>query len=196
MIDKTRTAKLTFVLAMLAATPALAHVGVGATSGFAAGFGHPMFGPDHLLAMISVGLWAGLVGGRALWAWPAAFVGVMVVGGAMGIAGWSLPMVEPAILASVVVLGIVVALAVRAPVGLGAIVVGAFALFHGHAHGTEIPVTAAGIEYLAGFALATAILHGVGITLATGFTRFGLSTTVVRALGAGVAVAGVALAAG
>ncbi len=196
MISNTSTARLAFVLAAFAATPALAHVGVGATSGFVSGFEHPMFGPDHLLAMVSVGLWAGMVGGAALWVWPAAFVGVMAIGGVMGMAGVPIPFVEPGILASVIVLGLAVALAVRAPVWLGAVLIGVFALFHGHAHGTEIPETAAGIEYLAGFALATAILHGVGIALAIGATRSGLSAYVIRAVGAAVAVAGVALAAG
>lgn len=188
--------KPVFILAALAATPALAHVGVGGTSGFVSGFLHPILGPDHVLAMIAVGLWAGLVGGRALWVWPAAFVGVMMTGGVMGMAGVPLPFVEPGILASVIVLGLAVALAVRAPVWLGAVVIGFFAMFHGHAHGTEVPETAGGVEYLIGFAIATAILHGVGIGLAVGATRVGLSRTVIRVLGAAVAAAGVALAAG
>ena len=181
--------------AVLAATPALAHVGVGATSGFASGFMHPILGPDHVLAMIAVGLWAGMVGGRAMWAWPAAFVGVMVLGGVLGMAGVPMPFVEPGILASVIVLGLVVAMAVKAPVWLGAVIVGFFALFHGHAHGTEVPETAGGVEYLIGFAIATAMLHGVGIALCVGIARAGISALVVRALGGLVAVAGVALAA-
>jgi urease accessory protein len=114
----------------------------------------------------------------------------------MGMAGVPMPFVEPAILASVVVLGVAVALAVRAPVWLGAVLIGGFALFHGHAHGTEIPAAVVGIEYLMGFAVATAILHGVGIALAVGIARPGLSAMFVRMLGAAVAVAGVALAAG
>ena len=196
MIDRNSTGRLAFTIATLAATPALAHIGVGTTSGFVAGFEHPMFGLDHLLAMVSVGLWAGMVGGAALWVWPAAFVGVMMIGGVLGMAGLPMPFVEPGILASVIVLGLAVALAVRAPVWLGAVLIGLFALFHGHAHGTEVPETAGGVEYLAGFALATAILHGVGIALAIGITRTGVSTLVIRAIGAGVAVAGVALVAG
>jgi urease accessory protein len=188
--------RLAFALAVLAASPAAAHVGAGAVSGFSAGFTHPLFGADHLLAMVTVGLWAGLVGGRALWAWPLAFVAVMLGGGVLGITGVSLPFVEPAILASVIVLGATAALVVRAPVPVGAALVGGFALFHGHAHGTEIPAAAAGIDYLGGFTLATLLLLGTGIALAAGSTRTGLSTRLVRLLGAGVAAAGVVLAAG
>ncbi|WP_436639319.1 HupE/UreJ family protein [Microbaculum sp. FT89] len=196
MISRISTGKLVFLLALLAATPALAHVGAGATSGFASGFAHPLLGPDHLLAMVGVGLWAGLVGGSALWVWPAAFIGVMIAGGGMGMAGVPLPFVEPAILASVIAVGAAVALAVRAPVSLGALVVGGFAMFHGHAHGTEIPETAAGVDYLAGFALATATILGVGIAIAIVPARFRMSPALVRSLGAGVAFAGAALAAG
>ncbi len=116
-----------------------------------------------MTVMIAVGLWAALKGGKALWVWPATFVGVMLVGGALGIAGVPVPFVEPGILASVVALGLLVALAVDLPVWTGALIIGAFAVLHGHAHGTEVPETASGIEYMAGFALATATLHGIGI---------------------------------
>lgn len=196
MISRMMTGRLAFVLASLAATPALAHVGAGATSGFALGFAHPLLGPDHLLAMVGVGLWAGLVGGSALWVWPAAFIGVMIAGGVMGMTDVPLSFVEPAILASVIAVGAAVALAARAPVWLGALVVGGFAMFHGHAHGTEIPETAAGFDYLAGFALATAILLGVGAAITIVPARFRVSSVLVRSLGAGVAFAGAALAVG
>src|SRR5665213_2415608 len=166
----------------LAASPALAHVGVGATTSFVAGFTHPLFGLDHVTVMIAVGLWAALKGGRALWAWPAAFVGVMLVGGALGMARVPIPLVEPGILASVVALGLLVAVAADLPIGIGAIIIGAFALLHGHAHGTEVPENAGGLEYMAGFALATAGLHGIGIAMALGLgTRF---RGLVRAAGA------------
>ena len=189
-------ARLTFLIAAVAATPALAHVGVGSTSGFAAGFMHPLLGPDHLLAMVTVGLWAGLVGGAALWVWPLAFVGTMVVGGVLGMSGVALPFVEPAILASVIVLGVLAAFALKAPVWLGAVIAGGFALFHGHAHGTEVPAAAVGIEYLAGFAIATALLHGVGIAAVTGASRIGASAGLGRLLGAAAAVGGAILAFG
>jgi urease accessory protein len=188
--------RLAFALAVLAASPAAAHVGAGAVSGFSSGFTHPLFGADHLLAMVTVGLWAGLVGGRALWAWPLAFVAVMLGGGVLGMTGVSLPFVEPAILASVIVLGATAALAVRAPVPVGAALVGGFALFHGHAHGTEIPAAAAGLDYLGGFTLATVLLLGAGVALGTGSTRAGISAVLVRALGASAAAVGVVLAAG
>src|SRR6202142_307603 len=121
---------------VLAASPAFAHVGIGSTTSFVAGFTHPLFGLDHVTVMIAVGLWAALKGGRALWAWPAAFVGVMLVGGALGMAHVPIPLVEPGILASVVALGLLVAVAADLPIGVGAIIIGAFALLHGHAHGT------------------------------------------------------------
>jgi urease accessory protein len=182
------------VVAALAATPALAHVGVGSTSGFAAGFQHPFSGLDHMTVMIAVGLWAALKGGKALWVWPASFVGVMLAGGALGMLGVPVPFVEPGILASVVALGLLVALAVDLPVWTGALIIGLFALFHGHAHGTEVPESAGGLEYMAGFALATAILHGIGIgTVMFLGTRF---RNLVRAAGAACALVGVALFAG
>jgi urease accessory protein len=181
-------------LLLLATTPAFAHIGIGDTSGFAAGFDHPLSGLDHMTVMIAVGLWAALKGGRALWVWPAAFVGVMLVGGALGMAHVPIPFVEPGILASVVALGLLVALAVDLPIGVGAAIIGLFALFHGHAHGTEVPETASGIEYMAGFALATALLHaaGIGAVVLLG-VRF---RAVVRIAGAACAAVGVGLIAG
>jgi urease accessory protein len=181
-------------LLALAATPAFAHVGVGSTSGFFAGFEHPLSGLDHMTVMIAVGLWAALKGGRALWVWPAAFVGVMLVGGALGMAHIPVPFVEPGILASVVALGLLVALAVDLPVWTGAVIIGAFALLHGHAHGTGVPETASGIEYMAGFAVATAALHAVGIGAALFLgLRF---RNLIRLAGAACAVVGVGLIAG
>ena len=157
--------RILLVLASLAlgATPAFAHVGVGSTASFAAGVAHPLSGLDHIAVMLAVGLWAALKGGRALWVWPAAFVGVMLVGGALGMAHVPVPFVEPGILASVVALGLMVALAVDLPVWTGAAVVAVFALLHGHAHGGEVAENIGGIEYMAGFAVATATLHAVGI---------------------------------
>jgi urease accessory protein len=158
-------------LLMLAAGPALAHPGHGSTASFAAGIAHPFGGLDHIAVMVAVGLWAALKGGRALWLWPAAFVGMMLVGAAFGMAHVPVPLVEPGILASVVALGLLVALAVDLPVWTGAAIVAVFALLHGHAHGTEVAETVSGAEYMAGFALATATLHGVGIGFAQLMTR-------------------------
>lgn len=183
-----------FVVAAFASTdPALAHTGLEHAVSFASGFKHPWTGLDHMLAMVAVGLWAGLNGGRALWAWPAAFVGVMAAGGAIGIAGVPMPMVELGILASVIVLGLLVLTAAKLPLALGAALVAAFALLHGHAHGAELPAQAAAVTYAAGFALATALLHGVGLGVAyLGGSDAG--RLLVRGAGALVAVAGVALA--
>lgn len=145
---------------------ALAHTGVGEVSGFAAGFWHPLGGLDHLLAMLAVGLWAAQIGGKATWQIPCAFVGVMVLGSVAGMIGLHVPMVEQGILASVLVLGALVAVALRCPAPVCAALAGLFALFHGHAHGTEMPLGAGALAYVAGFSLATALLHGAGIALA------------------------------
>ena len=141
--------------------------------------------------MIAVGLWAALKGGKAIWAWPLAFVGVMLVGGALGMLHMPVPFVEPGILASVVALGLLVALAVDLPVSAGVAIIGLFALFHGHAHGTEVPENAGGLDYMAGFAAATVLLHAIGIAAGLGLgMRFrGLA----RAAGAACAAVGVGL---
>jgi urease accessory protein len=185
---------LSAILFLAAAMPAYAHVGVGTTSSFTAGFMHPLSGLDHMTVMIAVGLWAALKGGRASWAWPAAFVGVMLGGGALGMALVPMPFVEPGILASVVALGLLVALAVDLPVSAGVAIIGLFALFHGHAHGTEVPENAGGLEYMAGFAVATVMLHAVGIAagLSLGLRFRGLA----RVAGAACAAIGVGLAFG
>jgi len=125
--------------AMLVAAPAAAHTGAAAGAGLAHGFAHPLGGLDHLLAMVTVGVWAAQRGGRAVWALPAAFVGMMLAGGSLGLSGVALPGVEGAVLASVIVLGAVVALAARPGLPLGLAIVGAFGLFHGQAHGAERP---------------------------------------------------------
>ena len=182
-------------LLTLAASPAFAHVGHGETSSFAAGLAHPLGGLDHVAVMIAVGLWAVLKGGRALWLWPAAFAGVMLIGGALGMAHVPIPFVEPGILASVVALGLLVARAVDLPVWLGAVVVGAFALLHGHAHGSEVAETMSGAEYIAGFALATAALHLTGIGFALAMTRLHWRPA-IRFAGAACVMIGAGLYAG
>jgi urease accessory protein len=179
------------MVALCAAGPAFAHPGHGAES-FVAGVAHPLGGLDHVAAMVAVGLWAALKGGRALWAWPAAFVGVMLAGGALGMMDVPIPLVEPGIFASVVVLGLMVTLAVDLPVAAGAAIVGVFALLHGHAHGTEVAENLGGIEYMAGFTLATAILHGVGIGVAQLMQRAALRP-MIRLAGAACAMLGIAL---
>lgn len=186
-----KRASLSAILLLAASMPAYAHVGIGTTSSFTAGFMHPLTGLDHMTVMIAVGLWAALKGGKAVLAWPAAFVGVTLAGGALGMLHMPLPFVEPGILASVVVLGLLVTLAVDLPVSAGVAVIGLFALLHGHAHGTEIPENAGGLEYMAGFAIATVLLHATGIAagLGLGSRSRGLS----RAAGAACTAIGIGL---
>ncbi|RVD10351.1 MULTISPECIES: HupE/UreJ family protein [unclassified Mesorhizobium] len=185
---------LSAILLLAAAMPAYAHVGIGTASSFTAGFMHPLSGLDHMTVMVAVGLWAALKGGKAVLAWPAAFVGVMLVGGALGMLHMPLPFVEPGILASVVTLGLLVALAIDLPVSAGVAIIGLFALFHGHAHGTEVPENAGGLEYMAGFAIATLLLHTAGI--AAGLSLGIRFRGVARAAGAACAAIGISLAFG
>ena len=132
-------------------------------AGLMAGLTHPFVGLDHLLAMIAVGIWAGQLGGRAVWLIPLTFVSVMVAAAALASFGLLLPLIEPAIACSVLVLGLLIAGSVRLPTSVGALLVSLFAVFHGYAHGLELPQAASPILYGAGFVLATALLHGLGI---------------------------------
>jgi urease accessory protein len=187
-------------IAMFAAsaTVANAHVGVGDTGGFAHGFWHPIGGIDHILAMVMVGLFAAQLGGRAMWLVPAAFVGVMAWGGVVGFSGLPLPFVELGIGLSIVVFGAAVAFCLKPVVAVAMGLVGFFALFHGFAHGAEMPDSVAGFTYGAGFVVATALLHAAGLGLgsiaASGAGPRG--ETLVRAAGALTAVAGVAVVTG
>ena len=183
--------KIILALALLAPTAAFAHPGHGEASHFMAGLAHPLSGLDHVTVMVAVGLLAALKGGRAVWLWPLSFVAVMLVGGALGMAQVPLPLVEPTILASIVVLGLLLALAIDLPVGLGAALLGAFALFHGHAHGTEATADGA-MGYMAGFAIMTAALHLAGIGAGMALRSVSLKP-VVRIAGATCVLIGVAL---
>ena len=144
---------------------ALAHTGIGQPTGFMHGFGHPIGGFDHILAMVAVGLWAAQIGGRALWVVPCTFVGVMVLGGVLGFTGVPVPFVEEGILVSILVLGVLIAGALKLPLVFSSLLVGLFAIFHGHAHGAEMPFSIGASSYAAGFAVATAMLHLAGIGL-------------------------------
>ena len=152
------------VLSSALVSPALAHPGVGNVYSFGAGLAHPLTGADHLLAMLAVGLWGVLAGRRAILVWPLAFVATMLIGFAAARTGLHIPFLESAISSSVVVLGLCVALAIAAPIWVGAAMVGLFAFFHGFAHGIETP-GASTIPYVAGFALATCWIHTAGIGL-------------------------------
>jgi len=180
--------RISLALPLFAApSVAQAHPAQDAAS-FFAGAAHPLGGFDHVLAMLAVGLMAAQLGGRALWALPLAFVGAMLAGGALGFAGLGLPAVKPAILASVIILGALVAMAVRLPLGSLVPMVALFGFAHGWAHGAEGPVSGMAL-YTGGFALATALLHGAGIALGRGLTALA-----IRGLGGAAAVAGLALA--
>jgi urease accessory protein len=174
---------------------ALAHVGVDHGYGFGAGLGHPVGGLDHLLAMLAVGLWAAQLGGRARWALPATFVGVMVLGGLMGLSGGALALMEPMIVWSVPLLGLFLLGAWRLPVVVAAVAVGAFAWFHGYAHGAEMPASGHALGYMIGFAVSTAALHGAGF--AAGWLAARLQQgQVTRYAGLALVVAGLALVVG
>lgn len=179
-------------------TIAFAHPGVGGASGFGHGFAHPMSGVDHILAMVMVGVFACQLGGRALWLVPATFVLTMALGGAAGVAGIGLPFVEAGIATSVIALGAIVAFGIRPPVAAAMGVVGLFAIFHGHAHGAEMPDDAGGLAYAAGFMIATAILHVSGIALGALVGRLGdrFGPGLLRSVGGIAVLAGVALLSG
>jgi urease accessory protein len=179
-------------------TVAVAHTGVGNTAGFSHGFMHPLTGIDHVLAMMMVGVFAWQLGGRALWLVPITFVLIMAVGGTLGVAGIGVPFVEAGIALSVIVLGAIVALRLKAPVAIAMAVVGLFAMFHGHAHGSEMPENAAGMAYGLGFMIATALLHLGGIAIGFLIGRIGdeRGPVFVRATGAVAAVAGLAILGG
>jgi urease accessory protein len=175
------------IFATLFALPAAAASHVVASGGFASGFSHPLLGLDHLIAMVAVGLLSVQIGGRAIWTVPASFVVVIGLGGALGLAGIPLPQVEGAIALSVFALGLAIAAERAWPTWLAMIFVAFFAVFHGHAHGAEIPSLASPLAYVAGFMLATAFLHLVGVGIGEA-CRLARSPQRLRALiGAGIA---------
>jgi len=177
-------------LLMACAGAASAHSdAAGMAGGFMSGFFHPLLGWDHVIAMVAVGLWGAFLGMPALWLLPVVFPLVMTVGGALGVMGVPLPAVETGIALSAVVLGAVVAAALRPPLWVAAVLVGIFAIFHGHAHGTELPDAADPVAYSLGFVMATGLLHLAGIALGL-VTRWPAGVTAVRAVGAGIAVGG------
>lgn len=175
-------------------SPALAHTGLQQTNSLASGFAHPFNGPDHILAIIAVGLWSVLAGGCALWVWPIAFLATMLAGFAAATLGLQVPFLEPVIWSSIVVLGFFVTFAVKAPLWSGAAITGLFAFFHGHAHGTEV-LAANLVPFAAGFALATVGLHAVGIGLGVLAER-SIGKVALRTMGGLVTFGGVALIAG
>jgi len=176
------------LLALVSAV-ASAHQESGQTAGFLAGLAHPVSGMDHVLAMIAVGLWGAVLGAPAIWVLPVAFPVVMAFGGLLGLLGFSLPGVEIGIAVSAIVLGAMVATEVRPPIALAAVIVAFFAIFHGHAHGRELPEGTSALLYSLGFVVATGLLHAVGIVLGVAH-RWPAGRQVVRVAGGGVALAG------
>jgi urease accessory protein len=177
-------------VALSYANPAMAHAGTGLAGGFGAGFTHPFGGMDHLLAMVLVGLWGAVLGEPLVYLLPMVFPGVMVLGAVLGMVGVPLPPVEWGIALSVCALGLCVAGALRPGVGMAMIVVAVFGLFHGYAHGKELPSAADPIGYSAGFVLATGSLHAFGIGLGVA-ARWPRGMLALRAVGIGIAVTGV-----
>lgn len=180
---------LAFSAILLRARPALAHVESGQAGGFLDGLAHPVTGVDHVVAMIAVGLWGAQLGAPAVWLLPVTFPIVMAFGGMLGLVGVALPGVEVGIALSGLLLGLAVVTAWRPPLAVAAVLVGLFAVFHGHAHGTELPAGQNALLYSLGFVVATGTLHALGI--AAGLVqRFDRGRALLRAAGAGVAATG------
>lgn len=173
----------------LVASAAAAHVQAGQASGFLTGLAHPVSGLDHVLAMVAVGLWGAQLGAPAVWILPVAFPLVMAFGGFLGLIGVPLPGVEVGIALSAVALGAAVATEARPPLWAAAVLVAFFAVFHGHAHGTELPAGQSGLAYSLGFVVATGLLHAAGIAIGL-VHRLPAGRTGLRAVGAAVAMAG------
>jgi len=175
---------------LLLAQPALAHVQNAEAAGFVSGFRHPISGLDHVLAMVAVGLWGAQLGAPAIWVLPVAFPLVMALGGALGLLGIPLPGTEYGIAASAILLGAAVMFELRPPLVFAGLLVGFFAIFHGHAHGTELPPGQSALLYSMGFVIATGCLHALGIGIGS-VHRWRWGQGAVRVAGAVVALGGV-----
>jgi urease accessory protein len=178
-----------FLILTLYAGFAAAHTDGGISGGFASGFTHPINGWDHVVAMVAVGLWGAFLGTPAIWLLPIVFPLVMAVGGALGVLGVPVPAIETGIAASAIVLGGMIAFAVRLPLWIAAVIVGAFAIFHGHAHGTELPYAADPLTYSIGFVVATGLLHLLGIAFGSA-VRWPAGRIAVQAGGGVIAILG------
>ncbi|MGI9366060.1 MAG: HupE/UreJ family protein [Rhizobiaceae bacterium] len=194
MPHKRLTAILTVLLSLFA-FPALAHSGGGYGGGFIAGFAHPILGWDHVAAMVAVGLWGAFLGAPAIWILPVVFPLVMAVGAAAGIAGLPVPAVETGIALSAVVLGLMILLAVRPPIWIASVIVGTFAIFHGYAHGIELPSTVNAFAYAVGFVVSTGMLHLIGIAFGL-LVKWPVGRVAVRGAGGVISLAGLAFLTG
>lgn len=166
-----------------------AHTGADLGGGFGAGFSHPILGYDHLLAMLAVGIWGAFLGAPAIWALPVVFPLVMAAGAIAGIAGLPLPGVEWGIALSVIALGAMIALAARPPLAVCAAMVAVFAIFHGFAHGQELPSDSSAFAFAAGFVVATGLIHLLGIAIGL-LIRLPAGAAILRTGGAAIALAG------
>ena len=188
------TAVFAWVIAVFAG-PALAHATDGYGGGFVAGFTHPILGWDHVAAMVAVGLWGAFLGSPAIWILPVVFPLVMALGAAAGIVGLPVPAVETGIALSAVVLGLMIVLAARPPLWVAAVLVGAFAVFHGYAHGTELPATVNAFAYAIGFVVSTGLLHMIGIVFGL-LVKWPAGRLAVRGAGGLISLAGIAFLTG
>lgn len=184
-----RYATLGMTLLILMPAIALAHQESGQATGFLTGLEHPVSGLDHVVAMIAVGLWGAVLGPPAIWVLPVAFPMMMAFGGLMGLLGIPLPGIEIGIAISAIVLGAMVLAQVKPPLQVAVVLVAIFAIFHGYAHGREVPAGANALLYSLGFVIATGLLHLVGILLGEAH-RWAMGRQVVRAAGGGIAIAG------
>ncbi|EPE97158.1 HupE/UreJ family protein [Rhizobium grahamii] len=184
-----RSIGLVVTALLLSTGVAEADVGTGGVSGFAAGFFHPITGLDHVVAMIAVGLWGAQLGKPAIWMLPITFPLVMAFGGFLGLLGVPMPGVEIGIALSGVLLGIAVLTETRPPLFAAAILVGVFAIFHGYAHGTELPLGENALVFSLGFVIATGLLHAVGIVIGLLY-QWPWGKITVRAAGGAVGAVG------
>jgi urease accessory protein len=182
--------RILVVVPLLLATPAAAHIIQGEEGGFGSGFEHPLTGPDHFLAMFAVGIWGAQMGGRSVWTLPVTFPMIMVVGGIVGMLGLPLPGIEIGIALSIIALGLAIAFAWRPAEWIALVLISYFALCHGYAHGTELPLSADPADYAIGFVMATGMIHlfGIGVGLALNKPMHGRLS---QALGALIGLGGV-----
>jgi urease accessory protein len=178
------------MLVLLWPTRALAHAQGGEAAGLLSGLQHPVSGLDHILAMVAVGLWGAQLGRPAVWLLPVTFPMVMAFGGMLGLMGLTLPGIEIGIAVSAIILGVMVGWEARQPLWVAAVVVGFFAIFHGHAHGVELPAGADALLYSIGFVVATGCLHAAGIGIGL-IHRWPVGQVALRLAGVAVALAGV-----
>jgi urease accessory protein len=182
---------LLIVACVLAPEMAYAHTGSGMSGGFLSGFTHPILGWDHVVAMVAVGMWGAFLGAPAIWLLPIIFPLVMAFGTVLGIAGVPIPGIETGIATSAIVLGLLILLAIRLPLWIACIIVGGFAIFHGYAHGTELPQAANPLAFIIGFVLATGMLHLIGIAFGL-LLNWPAGKYVVRTAGGVISLAGIA----